>query len=96
MKTTKFISFLFILVTSITFSSCNKGNVAESLTGNVTNAVAPKKNFKKTKHSCHTCSCSGYWGYQHGNGTWEGACQNTDNWGHTCNHSPEAHGLRSW
>lgn len=54
------------------------------------------KTFKKTKNKCTKCSCSGYWGYQHGNGTYEGNCSNTDSWGHTCKHGPEKHGLRKW
>lgn len=54
------------------------------------------KTFVKTKYSCGKCSCSGYWGYKHSNGTYEGYCSNTDKWGHKCGHSPEAHGLSSW
>ena len=30
------------------------------------------------------------------NGTYEGACSNTDGHGHTCGHGPEKHGLRKW
>ncbi len=32
------------------------------------------RTFVKTKNKCHksNCSCSGYWGYKHGNGTYEG------------------------
>jgi len=52
--------------------------------------------FKKTNIKCDKCSCSGYWGYYHTNGTWEGPCQNTDKFGHTCRHSPEQHGLKSF
>lgn len=54
--------------------------------------------FVKTNYKCkhNSCDCSGYWGYKHGNGTYEGKCQNSDGWGHTCNHSPEDHGLKSW
>lgn len=52
--------------------------------------------FVKTKHACGDCSCDGYWGIKHSNRTYEGKCQNTDEWGHTCNDTPEAHGLRSW
>ena len=54
--------------------------------------------FVKTNYKCkhNSCDCSGYWGYKHSNGTYEGKCQNSDGWGHTCNHSPEDHGLKSW
>lgn len=52
--------------------------------------------FVKTSHSCDKCSCDGYHGIKHANGAYEGNCQNTDNWGHKCNHSPEHHGLRAW
>lgn len=54
------------------------------------------RTFVKTKNKCRNCSCSGYWGYKHGNGTYEGNCQNTDGHGHTCGHGPEKHGLRKW
>lgn len=54
------------------------------------------RKFVKTRYRCDKCGCSGYWGYQHSNGTYEGGCQNTDGWGHRCGHSPEHHGLRSW
>lgn len=52
--------------------------------------------FRKTSYKCKKCSCSGYWGYQHQNGRFEGNCSNRDKWGHTCGHSPEYHGLKSW
>ena len=54
------------------------------------------RTFVKTKNKCSRCSCSGYWGYKHGNGTYEGNCSNTDSWGYTCGHGPEKHGLRKW
>lgn len=56
------------------------------------------KKFVKTKNKCQksNCSCSGYWGYKHDNGTYEGACSNTDGHGHTCGHGPEKHGLKKW
>lgn len=54
------------------------------------------KSFVKTNAKCKKCSCSGYWGYYHSNGTYEGNCSNTDQWGHSCGHGPEAHGLRKW
>lgn len=59
---------------------------------------AHTKRFVKTKNRCikSNCSCSGYWGYQHDNGTYEGTCSNTDGHGHTCGHGPEKHGLKKW
>lgn len=62
-----------------------------------TSSVKAKK-FVKTKNKCtkSNCSCSGYWGYKHDNGTYEGACSNTDGHGHTCGHGPEKHGLKKW
>ena len=54
------------------------------------------RTFVKTSYRCEDCSCDGYYGYKHQNGTYEGKCSNTDKWGHTCGHSPEDHGLRSW
>ena len=54
------------------------------------------KTFVKTKNKCSKCDCSGYWGYKHNNGTYEGNCSNSDGHGHTCNHGPEKHGLRKW
>ncbi len=56
------------------------------------------RTFVKTKNKCQksNCNCSGYWGYKHGNGTYEGKCQNSDGHGHTCGHGPEKHGLKKW
>lgn len=56
------------------------------------------RSFEKTSFRCQksNCSCSGYWGYKHGNGTYEGNCTNSDGHGHTCGHGPEKHGLRKW
>lgn len=54
------------------------------------------RSFVKTKNKCSKCGCSGYWGYKHGNGTYEGKCSNSDGHGHTCGHGPEKHGLRKW
>jgi len=56
------------------------------------------KTFVKTKFRCgnDNCQCSGYWGYKHYNGTYEGNCSNSDGFGHTCGHGPEKHGLRKW
>lgn len=55
---------------------------------------SPIKSFKKTKNKCDNCSCSGYWGIKYNNGTYEGNCTNTDNFGHRCGHDPKHHGLR--
>lgn len=54
------------------------------------------RTFVKTSNKCSKCSCSGYWGYKHGNGTYEGACSNSDSHGHKCGHGPEKHGLKKW
>lgn len=56
------------------------------------------RTFVKTSYKCQksNCSCSGYWGYKHQNGTFEGSCSNSDGHGHTCGHGPESHGLRKW
>ncbi|MBR5210998.1 MAG: hypothetical protein IKV91_00320 [Bacteroidales bacterium] len=56
------------------------------------------KSFVKTNAKCGrgNCRCSGYWGIKHYNGTYEGACRNSDGYGHTCGHSPQDHGLRKW
>lgn len=56
------------------------------------------RTFVKTSCRCQksNCKCSGYRGYKHGNGTYEGACSNTDGYGHTCGHGPEKHGLKRW
>ena len=39
------------------------------------------------------CRCSAYIGYQTPSGRYVGKCENSDGWGHRCNHSPEDHGL---
>ena len=54
--------------------------------------------FTKTNNKCkHSlCQCSGYWGYKHQNGTFEGNCSNSDGFGHTCRHSPQDHGLKKY
>ncbi|MGM9869256.1 MAG: hypothetical protein ACI30R_06485 [Sodaliphilus sp.] len=54
------------------------------------------RTFVKTSARCSKCKCSGYWGYKHQNGTYEGSCSNSDGWGHRCGHGPEKHGLRKW
>ena len=58
--------------------------------------VSSSPSFVKTKAKCDKCSCSGYWGMKHANGTYEGNCRNTDQWGHKCGHSPSHHGLREY
>lgn len=52
--------------------------------------------FVKTNAPCDECSCSGYWGIKHDSGAYEGDCQNTDQWGHRCGHSPRHHGLKQY
>ena len=52
--------------------------------------------FVKTNAKCDECSCSGYWGIKHDSGAYEGDCQNTDQWGHRCGHSPSHHGLKQY
>lgn len=52
--------------------------------------------FVKTNAMCNECSCSGYWGIKHDSGAYEGDCQNTDQWGHRCGHSPKHHGLKQY
>ena len=39
------------------------------------------------------CHCRAYKGYRTPAGSYTGQCQNSDGWGHTCNHGPKAHGL---
>lgn len=76
--------------------------VALSMQSFTPSADTPKgdryRTFVKTKNRCQSsiCSCSGYWGYRHGNNTYEGRCSNMDGHGHTCGHGPEKHGLRKW
>lgn len=54
------------------------------------------KKAVKTTATCDKCSCAGYIGIKHSNGTYEGNCLRTDQWGHTCNHSPKHHGLSEY
>ncbi len=76
--------------------AASKPIAATSTSASVSSAATKK--FVKTKNKCtkSNCSCSGYWGYKHQNGTYEGACSNTDGHGHTCGHGPEKHGLKKW
>lgn len=93
MKTKKLVvSFLLIsgiAVGAVAYAGASKND-------EITVEIKDSKKFVKTSYGCKKCSCSGYWGYYHSNGTYEGACQHTDQWGHRCGHSPEQHGLRSW
>lgn len=52
----------------------------------------------QTNAECHygSCECSGYKGIRHDNDTFEGACQHSDGFGHTCGHGPDKHGLKKW
>lgn len=88
MKKIYMIAIAGIMAVGVAFMSSNA--VASS------NKSVDNKTFVKTKNRCQKCSCSGYWGYKHLNGTYEGSCSNSDGHGHTCGHSPEKHGLRSW
>lgn len=71
---------------------------SEGQTYSSSSSTTNTKKYVKTKNKCQksNCSCSGYWGYKHANGTYEGNCQNTDGHGHTCGHGPEKHGLKKW
>lgn len=83
------VAVIGIALTALSFAAPEPSAAASS--------VSTKK-FVKTKNKCtkSNCSCSGYWGYKHDNGTYEGACSNTDGHGHTCGHGPEKHGLKKW
>lgn len=89
------ISLALIAVVAITVLSLT---VVSFSTGISTENQDRYRTFVKTNARCKksNCSCSGYWGYKHGNGTYEGNCSNTDGHGHTCNHGPEQHGLKKW
>ena len=93
MKLKKTLSFVLAVaaISGFAFS-------AQSFTTSDATASAPRPKFVKTSSRCSNsnCSCSGYWGYKHQNGTYEGSCSNTDGHGHTCGHGPEKHGLRKW
>lgn len=87
-----------VAVAGITFmvqSFAAPASTSTSTTTTSTSSASTKK-FVKTKNKCSKCSCSGYWGYKHNNGTYEGACSNRDSHGHTCGHGSEKHGLRKW
>ena len=80
---------------SIIVNNASSGNLSTQSLSNSASGNASRK-FVKTKNRCSKCSCSGYWGYKHQNGTYEGNCSNTDKYGHKCGHGPEKHGLRKW
>lgn len=85
------IAVFCLIVTVQSFAASNAASPAASDSGD------KYRTFVKTKNKCSKCSgCSGYWGYKHGNGTYEGACSNSDGHGHTCKHGPEKHGLKKW
>ena len=100
MKIRKIIKMLasVIAVVGLTMAAVSFAAPSHSETSSLgaSATLANTKKFVKTKNKCSTCSCSGYWGYKHDNGTYEGACSNTDKWGHKCGHGPEKHGLRKW
>ena len=68
MKNTKFISILATTVICFLFSSCNNGNIAKDMTGNISNAVILQKDSKdkpissQGKHCTYTvgCDCPGF------------------------------------
>lgn len=90
------VAVVAIIGLSMTVLSFAAPNQSETPSLSATSSSAKTKKFVKTKNKCSTCSCSGYWGYKHDNGTYEGACSNTDKWGHKCGHGPEKHGLKKW
>ena len=83
-----------VMIVDVAFS-VQSFAIAESTT---VKSALKTKTFIKTKNKCtkSNCSCSGYWGYKHQNGTYEGNCSNTDKYGHKCGHGPEKHGLKKW
>lgn len=89
MKLVKYAFFLFLFVLPL-LTGC------KSAKENTVEYGTARASFKKTSYRCDKCSCKGYWGYKHNNGTYEGNCSNRDAGGHTCRHSPQHHGLRKW
>lgn len=96
MKLKKFTTVVIAVATVIAIAFTVQSFAAPE--PSATASTAKTKKFVKTKNKCtkSNCSCSGYWGYKHDNGTYEGACSNTDGHGHTCGHGPEKHGLKKW
>lgn len=92
------VALLAVLGIAIMIQSFASPTPATSTTLSSSSSSVNTKKFVKTKNKCtkSNCSCSGYWGYKHQNGTYEGACSNTDGHGHTCGHGPEKHGLKKW
>lgn len=68
----------------------------DSTSYTTTSRGSSSRKFEKTRARCSKCGCTGYWGYKHQNGTYEGNCSNSDGHGHTSNHGPEKHGLKKW
>lgn len=87
---------VLVAVAGITFMGQSFASSASTSNPTTSASSVSTKKFVKTKNRCSKCSCSGYWGYKHQNGTYEGACSNTDGHGHTCGHGPEKHGLKKW
>lgn len=96
MKLKKFTTIVIAIVAVIAIAFTVQSFAAPE--PSATASATKTKKFVKTKNKCtkSNCSCSGYWGYKHDNGTYEGACSNTDGHGHTCGHGPEKHGLKKW
>ena len=86
---------LGIVVFTALFLSTQSSTIVKSYY-DLSVASENSKKFVKTKNKCTKCSCSGYWGYKHLNGRYEGNCSITDKWGHKCGHGPEKHGLKKW
>lgn len=84
---------LFLIVSAVL---CVSGTCLAKLSKDTFAPNGSSKTFVKTKNKCSKCSCSGYWGYKHQNGTYEGSCSNTDAYGHKCGHGPEKHVLKKW
>lgn len=96
--TKAFAAIVAVLGIAFMAQSFTASKPTASATSAAASSSAKTKKFVKTKDKCtkSNCSCSGYWGYKHDNGTYEGACSNTDGHGHTCGHGPEKHGLKKW
>lgn len=91
-------AFVAVVGLALMFQSFATADPATSTTMTTSTSSVKTKKFVKTKNKCtkSNCSCSAYWSYKHDNGTYEGACSNTDGHGHTCGHGPEKHGLKKW
>lgn len=73
-------------------------DTSEVVTRGAVSTEAYGGSFTKTRNRCthSACHCSGFWGYKHLNGTFEGRCSNSDGNGHTCGHTANYHGLRNY